>query len=152
MQHHLCSCRLPSNPLFVLSTCLQQIPALAQTRFRWPPLQVSLKNEGEARAVVAACAALLRQNCAPRDIAVITPYKAQQHEIRARQGDSSNSAQGLFWLSFMFVGLSLRAHKRHKFQHLDLSHCIPIAYGNAVISQSHRRGLARAPIKRFRRL
>lgn len=46
--------------------------------------KVSLKNEGEARAVVAACAALLRQNCAPRDIAVITPYKAQQHEIRAR--------------------------------------------------------------------
>ena len=41
---------------------------------------------GEARSVVAACAALLRQNCAPRDIAVITPYKAQQHEIRARQG------------------------------------------------------------------
>ena len=49
-------------------------------------LQVSLKNVGEARSVVAACAALLRQNCAPRDIAVITPYKAQQHEIRARQG------------------------------------------------------------------
>ena len=49
-------------------------------------LQVSLKNVGEARSVVAACAALLRQRCAPRDIAVITPYKAQQHEIRARQG------------------------------------------------------------------
>jgi len=46
--------------------------------------KVSLKNVGEARSVVAACAALLRQNCAPRDIAVITPYKAQQHEIRAR--------------------------------------------------------------------
>ncbi|CAL1145766.1 unnamed protein product [Cladocopium goreaui] len=46
--------------------------------------KVSLKNVGEARSVVAACAALLRQKCAARDIAVITPYKAQQHEIRAR--------------------------------------------------------------------
>ncbi|CAL1147463.1 unnamed protein product [Cladocopium goreaui] len=46
--------------------------------------KVSLKNVGEARSVVAACAALLRQRCDPRDIAVITPYKAQQHEIRAR--------------------------------------------------------------------
>ena len=51
------------------------------------PLQVSLKNVGEARSVVAACAALLRQGCSTRDIAVITPYKAQQHEIRARQGN-----------------------------------------------------------------
>ena len=48
-------------------------------------LQVSLKNVGEARSVVAACRALLRENCDPRDIAIITPYKAQQHEIRARQ-------------------------------------------------------------------
>ncbi|CAK9045986.1 Regulator of nonsense transcripts 1 (Up-frameshift suppressor 1 homolog) [Durusdinium trenchii] len=46
--------------------------------------KVSLKNVGEAQCVVAACKALLRKSCSARDIAVITPYKAQQHEIRAR--------------------------------------------------------------------
>lgn len=49
-------------------------------------VQVSLKNVGEAQCVVAACKALLRKSCSARDIAVITPYKAQQHEIRARLG------------------------------------------------------------------
>lgn len=55
--------------------------------------QVSLKNVGEARSVVAACAALLRRNCQPRDIAVITPYKAQQDEIRARLEDDMLSVR-----------------------------------------------------------
>ena len=61
------------------------IPKSPSPHCRATALQVSLKNVGEARSVVAACKALLREKCDPRDIAVITPYKAQQHEIRARQ-------------------------------------------------------------------
>ena len=43
-----------------------------------------LRNEGEAEVAVAACVALLKGKCKAREIAIITPYKAQQHEIRSR--------------------------------------------------------------------
>eukprot|EP00434_Breviolum_minutum_P034003 symbB.v1.2.030092.t2/scaffold3348.1/size58710/2 len=46
--------------------------------------RASLKNAGEAEVAVAACVALLKGKCKAREIAIITPYKAQQHEIRSR--------------------------------------------------------------------
>ena len=44
----------------------------------------SLKNPGEAEVVAAMCSALLGQGCAGTDIAILTPYTSQQHEIRFR--------------------------------------------------------------------
>eukprot|EP00930_Biecheleria_cincta_P034384 TRINITY_DN23773_c0_g1_i1.p1 TRINITY_DN23773_c0_g1~~TRINITY_DN23773_c0_g1_i1.p1 ORF type:complete len:3127 (+),score=463.32 TRINITY_DN23773_c0_g1_i1:92-9382(+) len=53
----------------------------------------SLKNVGEARIVSDVCALLLEQGkCSSSDIAVITPYKAQQQEIRAKLSERFNSA------------------------------------------------------------
>ena len=46
----------------------------------------SLKNCGEAAVATEVCAALLRMGCSVADIAVITPYTSQQHEIRTRLG------------------------------------------------------------------
>eukprot|EP00811_Abedinium_folium_P002183 NODE_11_length_4524_cov_7.099386.p1 GENE.NODE_11_length_4524_cov_7.099386~~NODE_11_length_4524_cov_7.099386.p1 ORF type:complete len:1148 (-),score=202.77 NODE_11_length_4524_cov_7.099386:234-3677(-) len=47
----------------------------------------SFKNAGEAKVVVAIYEDLRRGGCDPADIAVITPYKAQQQEIRERLAD-----------------------------------------------------------------
>ena len=44
----------------------------------------SLKNSGEADVVSAVCACLLEQGCSGADMAVLTPYTSQQHEIRAK--------------------------------------------------------------------
>eukprot|EP00931_Biecheleriopsis_adriatica_P056233 TRINITY_DN33314_c0_g1_i1.p1 TRINITY_DN33314_c0_g1~~TRINITY_DN33314_c0_g1_i1.p1 ORF type:complete len:2803 (+),score=449.95 TRINITY_DN33314_c0_g1_i1:36-8444(+) len=45
----------------------------------------SLKNVGEAKLVLDVCAMLLEQGkCSPSDIAIITPYKAQQQEVRKK--------------------------------------------------------------------
>ncbi|CAE7563539.1 unnamed protein product, partial [Symbiodinium necroappetens] len=44
----------------------------------------SLKNSGEAEVVASVCKALLDQGCSGMDIAVLTPYTSQQHEIRAQ--------------------------------------------------------------------
>ncbi|OLQ15466.1 Regulator of nonsense transcripts 1-like [Symbiodinium microadriaticum] len=44
----------------------------------------SLKNPGEAEVVAAVCSALLGQGCVGTDIAILTPYTSQQHEIRFR--------------------------------------------------------------------
>ncbi|CAE7772867.1 upf1, partial [Symbiodinium pilosum] len=47
--------------------------------------KTSLKNVGEAKVAVALCSLLLGQGgCSAKDIAIITPYRAQQHEIRGR--------------------------------------------------------------------
>ncbi|OLQ06046.1 Regulator of nonsense transcripts 1-like [Symbiodinium microadriaticum] len=44
----------------------------------------SLKNSGEAEVVASVCKALLEQGCSGKDIAVLTPYTSQQHEICAQ--------------------------------------------------------------------
>ncbi|CAJ1337770.1 unnamed protein product [Effrenium voratum] len=46
--------------------------------------KTSLKNSGEAKLVLEACKILLDAGCSPSDIAIITPYNAQQQEIVAR--------------------------------------------------------------------
>lgn len=47
----------------------------------------SLRNEGEAELVVARARALLAAGLAPRELAVITPYRAQAALIRERLGE-----------------------------------------------------------------
>ncbi|CAJ1390650.1 unnamed protein product [Effrenium voratum] len=59
--------------------------------------KVSLKNVGEAKLVLEACTQLLEAGCSPKDIAIITPYTAQQQEIRtrlAKRPDSRNILVG----------------------------------------------------------
>ena len=47
--------------------------------------KTSLKNVGEAKVAAGLCSLLLKQGrCEARDIAIITPYRAQQYEIRGR--------------------------------------------------------------------
>ncbi|CAK9046040.1 Regulator of nonsense transcripts 1 (Up-frameshift suppressor 1 homolog), partial [Durusdinium trenchii] len=73
--------------------------------------KVSLKNVGEAQCVVAACKALLRKSCSARDIAVITPYKAQQHEIRARLERDVGSAAASILVGTVHALQAKREHK-----------------------------------------
>jgi superfamily I DNA and/or RNA helicase len=48
----------------------------------------SLRNEGEADLVAARARALLAAGLAPRELAVITPYRAQAALLRERLGDA----------------------------------------------------------------
>ena len=49
----------------------------------------------------------LLRNCAARDIAVITPYKAQQHEIRARLGERRGGGKVMELRVFFFASVFL---------------------------------------------
>lgn len=46
--------------------------------------KMSVKNVGEAKVVMDVCHVLLKGGCSPKDIAILTPYNAQQQEIRTQ--------------------------------------------------------------------